>query len=39
MTGINSTDAYKQAAMQRLNFHVVEVINNEVICAAMDPNN
>lgn len=39
MTGITSTDAYKQTAASRLSFHVVEVINNEVICAGMDPSN
>ena len=37
--GISSTDVYKQAVHARLGFQVVETINNEVICAAIDPNN
>lgn len=34
---INNTDAYKVALQSKIGFHVVEVINNEVISAATDP--
>lgn len=36
---ITTPDAYKQAVSSKLGFHPVEVINNEVISAAMDPRN
>ena len=34
---INNTDVFKQTLQAKLGFHVVEVINNEVISAATDP--
>lgn len=35
--GCTTPDAYKQLVQTKLGFHVVEVINNEVISAALDP--
>lgn len=35
--GCTSAEAYKQLVQARLGFHVVEIINNEVISAALDP--
>ena len=37
VAGCTSAEAYKQLLQARLGFHVVEVINNEVISAALDP--
>ena len=37
VAGCTTTEAYKQLIQARLGFHVVEVINNEVICSALDP--
>lgn len=37
VAGCTTPEAYKQLVMTRLGFHVVEIINNEVICAALDP--
>jgi len=36
VSGITTTEAYKQVVHARLGFQVVETINNEVICAALD---
>jgi hypothetical protein len=35
---IASTDHYNEQVKSRFGFHVVEVINNEVICAATSAN-
>ena len=35
---ITNTDVFKQTLQAKLGFYVVEVINNEVISAATDPN-
>ena len=37
VNGCLNTEAYKQLISTRLGFHVVEIINNEVISAALDP--
>ena len=37
VAGCTTTEGYKQLVQTRLGFHVVEVINNEVISAALDP--
>ena len=37
MANITSPAAYKALVEARLGFHVVEIINNEVISAALDP--
>jgi len=36
---ISTTDAYKQAVHMKLGVHVVDTINNEVICAGWDASN
>jgi hypothetical protein len=38
LPGVNSTDDYKASLKQKLGFHVVEVIGNEVISAATSNN-
>ena len=38
-TAIKTTDAYKESVQANVGYHVVEVINNEVISAALDLSN